>query len=280
MEWSVLASVLAAACIIPDTDIDVRPPRTNPGAVRIVEAVALTEAAIEACREVPIAGEPPELSVRETCPLPPITVPTGLIRPLGQTFCVCPEGLVDGDALRAFDIHVEDPDVDDEGMPRDEIYGVFLLDRPPGEGDVAPYIAYTNYLDPNDPAKLVALGAGSYAEPIERPRTNLKRWSIGADELVDLCNNNNGAKLDEDVRLHSLELIVTDRPWYTTVVTDENGAPERDDGVLVREGDPMPGIPDLPGGATYSTAHYVFECLTDAMAEVDVCGCFDPTETE
>jgi hypothetical protein len=104
MEWSVLASVLAAACIIPDTDIDVRPPRTNPGAVRIVEAVALTEAAIEACREVPIAGEPPELSVRETCPLPPITVPTGLIRPTGQTFCVCPEGLVDADALGAFDI--------------------------------------------------------------------------------------------------------------------------------------------------------------------------------
>ena len=33
---------LGCACIVPDTNIQVQPNRTNPGTVRIVQAVALT----------------------------------------------------------------------------------------------------------------------------------------------------------------------------------------------------------------------------------------------
>jgi hypothetical protein len=64
------------------------------------------------------------------------------------------------------------------------------------------------------------------------------------------------------------------------VAQDKDGAPSRDsDGQLVREGDPLLGVPDLPGGATYDVAHYVFECLDEtAMPETGVCDCDDPME--
>lgn len=276
---------MATACIIPDNDIEVRPARTNPGAVRIVEAVAITPEAVAACAQVPIAGEPVGESLRETCPLPPITVPTGLIRLEGQTLCLCPEGQVDGGALGGFDIYVEDPDVESDGSPSDDLYGVFLLDVPPeatdvtrGGFDLHEFVAYTNYLDPEQPARLVPLPVGSYVEPIERPPTNLKSWSLGVDERVDFCNNNEGAPLPEP-GLHSLMLVVTDRPWYVPVKRNQLGAPERKDGVLQRDGLPLVGVPDLPGGASYAVAHYVFECLTEDVApEVDVCDCVNPTE--
>jgi hypothetical protein len=237
---------------------------------------------VDACIEVPIPGEPTEFSRRDSCPLPPITLPTGLIRLPGQTFCVCPEGLVDDDALFTFDIYVEDPDVDREGLPLDDLYAVFLLDVPPDATDVGDYIAYRNYLDPNEPARLVLLGSGSYLEPIERPRTNLKSWALGVDERVDLCNNNEGSKLpmDEEQRLHSLRLVVTDRPWYVPVAFDDKGLPIADDqGGVVREGEPLVGVPDIPGGATYAVAHYVFECLTeDMIPDANVCSCVNPME--
>ena len=277
----------AVGCIIPDDNIEVEPPRTNEGAVRIVHSVGLTEEAVEACQRVPILGEAE--SQRETCPLPPETLQPGLIRSeRGQNFCVCQDDFFDDNALGFVDIHVEDADVDSKtGEPTDDIFGAFLLDvdLPSGgqaltEDDLRAAVAYENYLNPNEPAQLVQLGAGSYEEPIGRPRTNLKSWRLGVD-LVDLCNDNDGAKL-EGGPLHSLRLVVTDRPWYVPVAVNKDGQPLMDGDKFARqEVDPLLGVPDLPGGASYDVANYTFECLTEEVdAEVSVCNCVDPTGDE
>ncbi len=253
----------AAGCIIPDTDIDVQPNRTNPGTVRIVQAVALTEQADEAC------GLEPGLVV---CPQPPFTVAPGLLEVENQAFCVC-EGGRDLNALGGFDIYVEDPDVTAEGDPRDDIFGVFLLDAPPHAEQVAPFIAYTNLLPSNLAAQRVPLGGGTYAQPIERPPTNLKSWTLGIETAVDLCNDNNGTALEQG--LHSLRLVVTDRPWPFPV--------ELEDGEPVREGDgfardeteaPLVGIPDTVAGASHAAANFVFRCVDEATEEgASVCNC-------
>lgn len=255
-----VAAVLAACsggCIIPDTRIDVQPERTNPGAVRIVQAVPLSPQADAACAE-----EPGLLR----CPQPPITIVPGLIEIEDQAFCTCENGR-DGNAAGGFDIYVEDPDVDDEGEPRDELFAAFLLDVPPNADLVSPFVAYTNYLPNNTPA-LRVLGD----QPIERPVTNLKAWSLGVETTVDLCNNNNGNQLTPG--LHSLRLVVTDRPWPFPVLTDADGSPERNDGAFERDEalEPLVGVPDLPGGASYAVANFVFRCR-DASSEEDGVGC-------
>ncbi|MBV1859269.1 MAG: hypothetical protein KUG77_12715 [Nannocystaceae bacterium] len=258
-----LASLaLGCACIIPDTKIDVQPDRINPGAVRLVQAVAFSAQANEACAEEPGF---------EVCPVPPDTVVPGLVALENQAFCACEGGGRDGNALGGFRIFVEDPDVDDDGVPRDTLIGAFLLDVDPDAESLSQFVAYTNYFPTSGAAQRSA--AGTYEQPIERPASNLQEWTLGLDTTVDLCNDNNGAALSAG--LHSLRLIVTDRPWPSPVLEDD-GVPRRDGENFVRDEtqDELVGVPDTPAGASYDVADFVFRCIDESSDEgSNVCNC-------
>jgi hypothetical protein len=255
-----VVAVVAAmgACIIPDGDLDVRGDAVNPGTVRFVEAIAMTPAAHLACR-VASRGE------LSSCPLVPATLPFGAIDP-AEPLCVCPGGR-DDNALSYLDVYVEDPDLDQDGRPKDAIYGALLLDLPAASVDPRPYVAYANLLPPTVPAANVNLGFNSYSDAIERPEPLVRRLTIGdSDTRVDLCNDNPAAP-DGNLEpgLHSLRLIVTDRPWYREVLLDD-GEPVFDDAdelVRVPVEEASIGVPDLPAGATYAIADYVFRCEQD-----------------
>ena len=260
--------VALAACIVPDSSIQVQPNRTNPGTVRIVQAVALSGEANAACAEVPGF---------EVCPLPQETIVPGLIELENQAFCVCQSGS-DTNALRGFYIYVEDPDVDEDGEPRDALLGAFLLDVVPGE-EPSQFVAYTNYFPTSRPAQ--PANAGTYEQPIERPPTNLRSWALGTDTTLDLCNDNNGVALDPG--LHNLRLIVTDRPWPFRIEPDGDRAPndafpfpaiEEDQFVRAATEDPLVGVPDLPGGASFDVADFVFRCIDETTEQgTSVCNC-------
>jgi hypothetical protein len=265
LEWplpAMLASLVFAGCIIPDTDVNLVPERTNRGAVRIVAPVGLTPEAHVGCAE----SEP----VLRSCPVPPDTVVPGLVQPPGQTFCRCPDA--DLDALGVFHILVEDPDVDGEGLPIDTILGAFLLDPPDLADDPSEYVAYTNYLPTTAPAQLHPQGGGIYSDAIDRPDPHLKSWTLGSPAM-DLCNDNNGSKLLPG--LHALRLIVTDRPWYVPVQRNDKGVPIRNsDGPLRRDASARVGVPDIPGGATYDVASFVFRCVDSTDPEEGAsCSC-------
>lgn len=250
-----VAAFVSSACIVPDSKLKVQGDAVNPGTVRLLQSIAVTEEATDAC----VAASPVELTA---CPLVPDPLPFGAIDP-DAPLCVCPER--DGNSLSFFDIYVEDPDADDDGRPKDAIYGALLLDLPGATVDPESYVAYTNLFPPTVAAANVNLGFNSYSNAIERPEPLVRRWTIGADTNgVDLCNDNSGTKLEPG--LHSLRLIVTDRPWYREVDLDEEGFPEEDaDGELVRVPveEASIGVPDLPAGASYAIADYVFRCDQD-----------------
>jgi hypothetical protein len=248
-----LASLVG--CIIPDTQLQVRGEAVNPGAVRLVQATALTRSANTECNRVQR-----ELA---SCPMVPETLPFGLVAPETGDFCVCPQ--VDGRALNYFDIYAEDPDLDGQDRPKDSIFGVFLLDMPASADDPPSHVAYEHLLSPTTPAVLQQFGIGSYADAIERPEPQVRRWTIGdAETQVDLCNDNASSpdpKLEPGV--HSLRLVVTDRPWYRPFVFDSDGeiaVDERDEPVRVPVEEAAIGVPDTPAGATYAIADYVFRC--------------------
>lgn len=241
-------------CIIPDSQPIVRKDLGNPGAVRLVEPIPLTRRAHEACQDV----EPGLVA----CPMPLPTQPLGLIdfSEQDQPFCVCPGR--DANALGSFEIFVEDPDVHRAEVPRDDILGAFLLDLPrnfdPEKDDPSDFLAYQNYLSPSAPAQLVPLLDRTQ---IGRRNPNLKSWILAPESgRVDLCNDNDGRKLEPGI--HTVRLIVTDRPWYVPVELDENGRVVRDDrgNAIPSNSEPLVGVPDLPGGATYATASIVFRC--------------------
>lgn len=242
----VLGSVGAstAGCIIPDSGIVVEDEFLNPGAVRIVEPTPVTPRADEACDERTILG---------ACPRLFDTVPSGLISP-GIDLCVCPGGRDLG--LGEFDIFVEDPDVDDQDDPEDDILGVLLLDMPTDAIDPSPYVAYTSLLSPDDPARRFR---ASDLQTIERPDPHLKAWTLSGQPGVDLCNPTEGTAEDL-VGLHDLRLVVTDRPWYRPMLFDADGGVMLDEDGEPVFGDPVPGVPDLAAGATYDTTTYVFQC--------------------
>jgi hypothetical protein len=239
--------VVGSGCIIPDAGIVVRDEFLNVGAVRIVEPTPVTARADEDCAErTTLSG----------CPYIPVSLGSGLIRP-DSPLCVCPGrdfGLGGG-----FDIFVEDPDIDAGGDPKDEILGGLFLDMPTSAEDPRDYLAYTARLPPEQPARLVR---ASEVQTIERPDPHLKSWTLGERGPVDLCNDDDGSKLEPG--LHELRLVVTDRPWYRPVMRDAMGEPlEDEDGELVFH-DAVIGMPDLPAGATYDTTTYVFQCYDGA----------------
>ncbi|MEX1369096.1 MAG: hypothetical protein AB1Z98_38570, partial [Nannocystaceae bacterium] len=62
--------------------------------------------------------------------------------------------------------------------------------------------------------------------------------------------------------LHQLRVMVTDRPWYRPPLLDASGEPVIEDGEPQLD-EPIVGMPDLPAGASYDTATYVFRCFDD-----------------
>lgn len=261
-ETAALLLGLAAAaahggCIIPDAGIVVQDEFLNMGEVRIVEPTPVTLRADEVCAELPSLNG---------CPQIPVSLPSGLIRS-DSPLCVCLENESDFGLGGGFDIFVEDPDIDAEGDPKDEILGALFLDMPPDAEDPRDYLAYTNRLPPELPARRFR---ALEVQTIERPDPHLKSWTLGEQGPVDLCNDDDGAKIEAG--LHELRLIVTDRPWYRPLSIDASGEPVRDeDGELVYD-DPVIGMPDLPTGATYDTTTYVFQCY-DSASEGMGCNC-------
>lgn len=258
--WMMLVVAASGGCIIADAGINVQEQRVNPGAIRIVYATPLSSQVEDECRAV--SGLP--------CPLPPLTgVYPGEIAIEGQPLCTCPAGQVDGNALGAFDIFAEDPDLDVNNEPADDLRAALLLDPPTDPvTNVSALLAYENYLNPELPALL----SSQQIRPIERPEPLLRFWTLGADTRVDLCNDDNGRRLAPGI--HALRVIASDRDWYVRVQTDDLGRPiVRDDGSFVRtDEDPLPGIPDLPAGATYDIINFVFEC-GNGTENPDACNC-------
>ncbi len=246
---AVATATLLGGCIIPDTDIQVRPDFVNPGPVRIVQAVPVSDQANDACDAAAV-----EL---QECPLLPPSVPFGLLG-ADTTFCVCPDA--DNNALLSFDLYVEDPDADDAGNPVDTLLGVLLLDMPSSAEDPSQYVAYTNLLSGTEPATNVKFGFGGYQDSLERPTPLVRSWTLGRDSGVDLCN---GSGVDLRPGVHSLRVVVTDRPWYRPVLRDDDGEPVFDRDIPLRVDDETSakiGVPDTPAGASYAIADYVFAC--------------------
>ncbi|MCA9712292.1 MAG: hypothetical protein KDK70_41025, partial [Myxococcales bacterium] len=162
----------------------------------------------------------------------------------------------------------EDPDTDEDGDPRDEIIGAFFLDMPADAEDPRDYLAYTNQLPPEEPARRFR---ASDVPTIERPDPHLKAWTIAEQGRWDLCNDNDGAPV-EDPGLHELRLVVTDRPWFRPQLFDAAGRPLEDEEGEPIFGDPVIGVPSLRAGATYDTITYVFECF-DEPPEGTECSC-------
>lgn len=259
---SLLALALTTACIIPDTGIEARGEAVNPGPVRLVQAIPVSSQADRECHD-----RAPEL---DSCPLLPPSATTGLLRADVGEFCSCPE--VDNHRINHFDIYAEDPDVDRDGNPVDSIYGAFLLDMPAGADDPSSFVAYENLLSPVVPAT-PEFGVGSYADAFDRPTPQVRRWTIDdGDGRVDLCNNNaSSPNATLEPGLHTLRLIVTDRPWYRPFQYDSNGEIKIDKVTKQRLQVPPEeaaiGVPDTPAGASYASADFVFRC-EDGFAEV------------
>jgi hypothetical protein len=260
----VVLVVPVATCIIPDYDIYAEGQFANRHAVRIVERVQLTDAAHLACKD-----EDPRI---ERCPQAPETFARGghFLDPATNKdydFCSCDKDslLRDTRALRNFSLYAEDGDLEDDGTPLDSLYGAFMLD-PRAGAPPTDSVAYLAYLDPKAPA-LDALPS-PYDEAIGRPFPALREFTVGDENgEVDLCNGNAGDELAHG--WHTLQFIVTDRPWFTPVVRDSDG------NVVVDEnGDPelapqQVGVPDLAGAATYDVTSYTFYCShwTEAEAQ-------------
>lgn len=257
--WAgLLCACASVGCIIPDADIAVQDEFLNMGPVRIVEPTPVTERADDDCADrTTLSG----------CPQLPDTLPSGLIRP-EQPLCVCPNDSFNGGG-GGFDIFVEDPDIDAEGDPKDEILGALLLDMPADPTDPRDHLAYKDRLRPEDPAQRYR---GTDLTTIERPDPHLKYWSLGDRGRVDLCNDNDEKRLDPG--LHELRLIVTDRPWYRPLMIDAMGDPVLDeDGEPMLE-EPVIGMPNLAAGATYDTTTYVFQCFDSANPPPGIeCNC-------
>jgi hypothetical protein len=238
----------AAACIIPDRDIQVRTTDFNLYPVRFVEGIPLTEEARCDC----------DANACE-CPLPDFTELPAFLDPSVSSFqfCICTENKIDANRLPGFFLYVEDQDEVD-GEPADLLYAAAVLDWSPTLGVPAfDYVAYRNYLDPGIPLNL---SYSSYENVvIKRPRPYVRSIELTLDDAFDLCN---GAGRPLQPGFHTLSFIVTDRDWATRV-TDQGMEVTND------------GVPDIASGATYDIQTYVFQCL---MEGDEKCGCTEPTE--
>jgi len=288
---AVLAGAPALGCIIPDLDISIESELENPGAVRIVERPFTHPQMDEYCNVPYETIDMDEVrsfaDMLSFCPqTPPPVVPSGFIRPQEGAFCVCPgEDSRDTRAITAFDIFAEDPTWE-RTSPRDTLYGVLLLDPDSTSDTPQSSVAYENYLAPCEAGEWVEETEfwpkllmdnrnrryGDWGQPTEPDRGSpsegrnvpaMWRFRIedaGGRGSVDLCNLDNYEKLSPG--LHSLEFLVTDRPFFRPVREDGTQAP------------PQCGVPDIAAGATYAVRHWVFECLDGSSSEnAEQCAC-------
>jgi hypothetical protein len=262
-----LVAIVASGCIIPDREIGIESDAANPGAVRILQPTLVTDDMITLCNADPNEGEDLE---RTVCPQVPPSPPAGLLRSdTGAPFCTCPgDDFSDQTRLQDFSIYAEDPDRRQE-RPRDTLYGVALLDLDPFADDPpSRAIAYPDHFPP-----------GKQGEPVEdwtdlAPRLNPSigrednwtwrfRFGKGDSDDIDLCNDNGGDKVSPG--LHTLTIMVTDRPFYVRPrLIDGEPDPEL-------PGTDQYGMPDLAAGATYSTVSWVFECIDGALNDACLC---------
>lgn len=248
-----VSSACSAACIIPDREIEVEDARfSNKFAVRLLEPTLLsneaTDAAEDECDKKP-------LSQNEECPQPGFpeeTLPHFLddkstVR--DYNFCACSRGEVDINALSQFTLYVEDQDEKPRSrVPKDFIYAALLLDLDPADPKPHNWVAYRDYLDPDEPLNL----SENPLSPILRRNPHLRQLTLGGkveggENTIDLCNGAGGEPLDG--RYHTLKVMVTDRPWFKH--TSESGQELT-----------QAGVPDLAAGATYDSITYVFHCDT------------------
>lgn len=262
--FPLLALLMPTACIIPDTEIEFVGGPANPGAVRLVERAPTDPQMFDLCNP---DDEDPDASYPAFCPHVPRTQPSGLIEGVDGPLCVCAGS--DARAIRPFDIYAEDPD-----RPADSLRAVLLLDPDSTSSTPLNFVAYQNFWAPGDIGERI----GELNEVVQtdgqldRTLTSEARdppvlWrfriedTFGA-ETLDLCNNNNGRSLSPG--LHTLQIMVTDRPFF-----DPNRSTTSSSCVQC-------GVPDLSVGATYATRHFVFECedgVNDSGAD---CACGAP----
>lgn len=242
------------SCLIPDHDIQVLSTDVNRSPVRFVEGIPLTEEARCAC------SESCECPMALATSFPPFLDPED---PAYQ-FCSCGQNKYDMGRLNGITLFVEDQDEVD-GEADDIIRAAALLDWDPTLGDpTSDYVAYRNYLDPEEPLNLVITPYETSV--IKRPRPYVRDIGLGdIDGFFDLCN---GAGRPVGPGFHTFSIIVTDRPWF------------RREGASVDSGGEsmavvQQGVPDIAAGATFDIHTSVFQCLEEGD---DNCDCVDITE--
>ena len=279
---------LPAGCIIPDRDIQAEDAIGNPGAVRIVEATNLPASFAATCNV---------MDNTQTCPQVPSGRRGGLVVERDEDgnvlpYCVCPEGSVDSRVVPEFFIYAEDPDREGPG-PADDLFAVALLDLDPATSEPQIFVAYEQQLPPGSRGEsftLDELDPGALDPRDLNPDTDesvlfasqgredngLFRFRFGgnAGRGTDLCNDDNGTKLGAG--MHTLTVMVTDRPFFTPPLVDANGNPVLGLDGRPRFGPTQWGMPDIAAGATWTIANYVFECIAEppeTESEDSVCAC-------
>ena len=250
LRWQIAVplALLAVACILPDQDIIVRTEDQNDSPVRIVQPTPLSLAAQCACDPAGCTAADPA-DWNPTCPQPDASGLPHFLDPGTNPqfqFCSCPLGEVDPDQLPAFELFAEDQDVENDA-PKDDLFAVLLLDLQ-ADDDPTSRVAYTRYLNANNP---LPAAFGDYA-PELRPSPQLRSVFIGdVDARIDLCNGNLSPL---SVGWHTVRVLVTDRPWFTTSVT---GGGQGDGGETTVQ---QIGVPDVAAGATFDSRDYTFFC--------------------
>lgn len=287
--WTVALAALVG-CIIPDRDIDTEEVQGNLGAVRIVEATNLPASFLAAC-------DPTKEDARQTCPQVPTGRRSGLVAERDEAgnilpYCVCPDGFMDSRTVPSFFIYAEDSDRDGPG-PADDFFAVALLDLDSDTDAPQEALAYEQHFAPGtrgEPFTLSQLDEDTL-DPIDveaasgepllfasaaREDNGLIRFRFGKNNGVgaDLCNDDNGDRLPAG--MHTLTIMVTDRPFFTPILVDENGEPELGFDGRPRLAPTQWGMPDIAAGATWAIANYVFECIAepaDTSEDDSVCAC-------
>ncbi|HEY8374966.1 MAG TPA: hypothetical protein VIK91_00700, partial [Nannocystis sp.] len=141
-------------------------------------------------------------------------------------------------------------------VPRDNIYAALFRDLPPHSPDPYNYRDYFETLNPELPLDLADVDYSPHA----RRDPHLRELVLGdTDFPLDLCN---GGRERLAPGLHTLTVMVTDKPWWVT-----------------ERGVTLVGIPDLSAGATFDTVTYVFHCHA-ASPDDSKCRCSNPNASE
>jgi hypothetical protein len=257
---------LVSACIIPDRDIRFESADENESAVRIVQRAPFTPEMDQLCN----ATMDSDLSY---CPQVRRTRASGLVTPDEGDFCICPDG--DRRAIASFEIYAEDADRDGDSFA-DTVYGVALVDPALSAENPSDAVGYLRYWEPGRAGERIREGQDEEGNRTAPPqgRTPAGLWVFPLDDStgeheIDLCNR---AGRPLAVGLHTLQFMVTDRPFFRPRALDIEGNEAFEANGDPAYGNTQWGVPDLAGGATYATIEYVFECRDPSDPEAD-CAC-------